>query len=306
MAPRLVGERQVHHPGDERAAQQPQVLGQVRAVGAGAGRAGVRGLLAGEGRGGLLVDHHRRARGRATGRCGADRPVHAHVGARLAVAAAAAACAGRSPRAARSPASRRRKGAFHPRWKKTSAAFTSRSVAAGVVVDRRGRQRQLVERVGDELARRAARGCRSPGSAGRAPPARGAPASCSAVSERSATGAEKTSCGVSPRLPQASARSFGVEAPPTSGNSALPQRMDCSVNGVRVATRPCHSVVPSLPSASATETTSSFPSGTSSSRVSAQLAGSWCDGAGQRRQRVRRHLARRRVGEAGEIANLHA
>ena len=61
-----------------------------------------------------------------------------------------------------------------------------------------------------------------------------------------------------------------------SGNTALPQRTSVSVKGVRVEARPCQSVVPSVPSARLTLTTSCFPSGTSSSSVTVHVAGSRC------------------------------
>ncbi len=89
------------------------------------------------------------------------------------------------------------------------------------------------------------------------------------VNVRSFTGAEKTSCGASPRLPQASARSFGVEPPPSSEKVFEPHRTESRLKAVRVEARPVHSVVPSLPSARETVTTSCLPSGTSSSSVRA-------------------------------------
>ena len=89
------------------------------------------------------------------------------------------------------------------------------------------------------------------------------------VKVRSFTGAEKPSWGASPALPQDSARSLGVEPPPSSEKLLLPQRTLSSVNAVRVEALPTHRVVPSLPSASAALTTSCLPSGISLSKVSA-------------------------------------
>ena len=81
--------------------------------------------------------------------------------------------------------------------------------------------------------------------------------------------AEKTSCGTSPALPQASAISRGCALPFTAAKRAAPHCTASRWKGIRVAARPVHSTLSSSPSARLTVTWSSFPSGTFSLRVMA-------------------------------------